>query len=300
MAEFECQIMSDLHLETPEARPSYEDFEIQPQCNRLALLGDIGNVSDPRLSNLLDRQLQQFEVVLYVLGNHEPYGMTVADAKASLRAFEADIEKRRQFPNSTIGQFLFMDRKRYEWSEHIVVLGCTLFSCIRPRQENSVARFVSDFSNIDDWTIECHNAAHQEDLQWLNAEVSLSMRTEPARSIVILTHHSPTVLEAANDPRHLRDDAQVHSAFATDLSGQVCWAYSQVRLWSFGHTHFNCDLVDPQTGKTIVANQKGYRKAELLSFDSTKVVTIRPNTQPRTLKEAVGKASTKRKRCIVS
>ncbi len=96
-----------------------------------------------------------------------------------------------------------------------------------------------------------------------------------------LTHYRPTALEAANDPRHVQDHTQVQSAFVTDLSDQICWTTPQVKLWAFGHTHFNCDFKDSQTGKQVVANQKGYRKAEVLIFDGTKVVTVEVGSQPR-------------------
>lgn len=61
--------MSDLHLETPQSGPTYGESKIRPQCRHLALLGDIGNFSDPELFTFLEEQLQQFEVVSYRLGN---------------------------------------------------------------------------------------------------------------------------------------------------------------------------------------------------------------------------------------
>ena len=304
MADFRFQIMSDLHLETPNARPSYDEFEIKPQCPCLALLGDIGNVSDPRHFGFLDRQLRQFELIFYLLGNHEPYGTTFPEAKAALRAFEADVEKRRCSADSKIGKFVFLDRRRYDCSEELTVLGCTLFSFIKPEQRDPVARFVSDFSNINNWTIESHNAAHQSDLQWLNSQLSYCARNEPHRSIVVLTHHSPTTLEAANDPRHMQDRIGVQSAFVTDISEQICWTSPQVKLWAFGHTHFNCDLEDPRTRKRVMANQKGYRRAEVLAFDGAKVVRAEADShlRSRTLKEVKGEqaSSTKQKHCTVS
>ena len=276
---------------------------IEPQCACLALLGDIGNVSDPWLFAFLDRQLQQFEIVFYLLGNHEPYGTTFAGAKEMLCVFEADVEERRRLPNSIIGKFVFLDRKRYDYSENLTVLGCTLFSFIKPEQRDSVARFVSDFSKISDWNVESHNAAHQSDLQWLNSQISECARNEPQRSIVVLTHHSPTASEAANDPRHVQDHTQVQSAFVTDISDQVCWRNPQVKVWAFGHTHFNCDLKDPQTGKRVVANQKGYVREEVLTFDETKVVRVEVNSHPRSrsLKEVKGEqgSNTKRQHCTV-
>ena len=296
--------MSDLHLETPKARPSYDDFIIQPQCPCLALLGDIGNVSDAQLFGFLEKQLHQFAIVLYLLGNHEPYGTSFPVAKAALGSFEADIERRRLVPDSKIGRFVFLDRRRYDFSENVTILGCTLFSLVRSEQHHSVARFVSDFSNIDDWTVGSHNAAHKSDLEWINTQISECGRSEPHRSVVVLTHYSPTTSKEANDPRHMQDNSQVHSAFVTDLSAQLCWTSPQVKLWAFGHTHFNCDFEDPLTGKRVVANQKGYRKVEVLTFDGTKVVTIDespPKVSRRT--EEVRKerrGNTKRKYCIVS
>lgn len=297
--------MSDLHLETPKARPSYEDFEIQPECQCLALLGDIGHASDPRLFDFFNRQLQQFQALLYLLGNHEPYGMTFPRAKETIRAFEADVEQRRRSSNNpTTGKFVFLDRSRYDLSESLTVFGCTLFSSINPQQRESAARFVSDFSNIDDWTVESHNAAHQTDLQWLNSQISECTQNEPDRSIVVLTHHSPTALDEADDPNHVKDGAQIRSAFTTDLSSQPCWTTPQVKLWAFGHTHFNCDLFDPQTQKRVVANQKGYRKSESLNFSGSQVVEVDTSLylgpEASKIELDVQRSKNKRKRCIVS
>lgn len=82
------------------------------------------------------------------------------------------------------------------------------------------------------------------------------------------------MLETANDPRHLEDVKEVRSAFVTDLSNQFCWRSKNVVLWGFGHTHFNCDFVDLDTKRRIVANQKGYRRSESDTFDVAKVVTV--------------------------
>ena len=276
MSVCEFQILSDLHLETPQIRPSYDDFKVQPQCPYLVLLGDIGNIADSRLFDFLNRQLQQFRIVFYVMGNHEPYGMTIPEAHASLRAFEAEVERRHRSSSSIEegGRFVFLDRTRFDCSENLTVLGCTLFSDIKPEQQDSVSRFVSDFSSINEWTVEAHCAAHRKDLNWLIAQVASCAKREPHRSIVILTHYSPTMLKVANDPWHIEDRSQVRSAFVTDLSDRICWTSPQVKLWGFGHTHHNCDFEDLKTKKRVVTNQKGYRRSELITFDGSKVVTV--------------------------
>jgi predicted phosphodiesterase len=80
-------ILSDLHLETPAARPSYSKFSFNHTRPHLVLLGDIGLVSDTRLFSFLEEQLLRFETVFYVLGNHEPHDSTMEATKEALRKF---------------------------------------------------------------------------------------------------------------------------------------------------------------------------------------------------------------------
>lgn len=71
------QLMSDLHLEIERGDElDYDKFDIPPLAPILALLGDIGVVADGRLFSFVRKQLEKFETVLYVLGNHESYRST--------------------------------------------------------------------------------------------------------------------------------------------------------------------------------------------------------------------------------
>ncbi|KAF7888301.1 uncharacterized protein EAF02_002842 [Botrytis sinoallii] len=273
MSPVQFQIMSDLHLETPSARPSYQHFKIQPECRYLALLGDIGKVIDYEFLAFLEDQLRVFEIVFFVQGNHEAYGTKVKAAVETMLGFQRRMNKNRQ-EGVEMGRFVFLNRTRFEITDSLTVLGCTLFSHISDEQRQSVSLFCSDFSETLEWDIDAHNASHLEDLIWLNAQVEQITLDEPRRKIVVFTHFSPTMLEAANDPKKLEDSNQVRSAFVTDLSDQICWTSSSVRLWAFGHTHYNCDFVEEGTVKRIVANQKGYKRSEVITFDAAMVVDI--------------------------
>ncbi|KAF2490445.1 hypothetical protein BU16DRAFT_530931 [Lophium mytilinum] len=270
----QLQVMSDLHLETPVTRPAYSQFVITPQCPNLALLGDIGNVVDPRLLEFLRAQLQHFELVFFLLGNHEPYDSNYSITIERLRKFEKEANQARQVPNSACGRFVFLDQTRFDISGSVTILGCTFFSQIADEQKDSITRFVSDFEKIEGWTVDQHNAAHEDDLAWLNAQVTAIEQDEPWRSIVVLTHHSPTLLPTAHDARHLEDGNEVRSAFVTDVSRERCWTSKNVKVWAFGHTHFNCDFEDDRTGIRVVANQKGYSRTENVTFDVEKVIEI--------------------------
>ena len=284
------QIMSDLHLETPAIRPMYSEFQLVRKSPYLALLGDIGKVHDGRLFEFLGEQLRKFEIVFYLMGNHEPWQVdfglgdqehdfTYQAAVSKLEEFEAATRDRRQGGTgdndaSSNGQFVFLNRKRFDLSETITLLGCTLFSNISESQQSTISLFVSDFCNIQNWTVDDHNSAHRADLDWLNCEVEAISSNEPGRTIVIMTHHSPSSLLEANDPEHLEDSRGVQSAFVTDLQNESCWNSRSVRLWAFGHTHYNCDFVDPKTGMRVLSNQRGYGREDAFDFDAEKVVTV--------------------------
>ena len=179
---FNIQLLSDLHLETPLIRPLYSTFKIPPRSRYLALLGDIGYASDPRLFTFLELQLQHFQLVFFLLGNHEPYNTSFPLAKARIAAFATEMEDLHR--TMTIGKFVLLDQTRYDVSAKLSILGCTLFSRVSEEQRDTVGRFVTDFHAIQDWDVEQHNAAHASGLAWLNAQVCKIETEEPERNIV--------------------------------------------------------------------------------------------------------------------
>ncbi|KAE8357720.1 acyl-CoA dehydrogenase/oxidase [Aspergillus caelatus] len=263
MASF--QILSDLHLEAPKA---YDLFDIAPKAPYLALLGDIGNVKDDGLFIFLEAQLQKFQIVFFLLGNHEPYHSSWTTARERMQKFSNTIYQKRTQEGQLLGEFVFMDQARYDISPHITVLGCILYSRVPKSQETHVSFGLNDFYHIEDWTVEAHCAAHEADRTWLNDQVSHIVKLEPRRKIVIFSHHSPTLAAAAVDPVHA--NSPISSGFATDIAEEPCWKNTQVCLWAFGHTHYNCDFIDDKTGKRLVANQRGYYFAQSKAFDPEK------------------------------
>lgn len=269
------QILSDLHLENPSA---YDVFEITPKAPYLALLGDIGVVQDAGFSPFLQTQLKQFSVVLFLLGNHEPYHSTWLETKKKLHRFCESVNQQSESDTPTqdtqkkTGTLVFLDQTRYDLSSEVTVLGCTLFSQLSESQKERVSFGLNDFYHINDWTVDDHTAAHQSDLKWLDSQVPQIATSEPHRKIVVFTHHSPVTRDArAVDPRHV--NSPLSSGFATDLSGRECWKSPSVRLWAYGHTHFNANYVD-YIGKTVVSNQRGYYFSQAQEFGPELVVEI--------------------------
>ncbi|PGH01976.1 hypothetical protein GX51_04908 [Blastomyces parvus] len=269
------QILSDLHLESPAA---YDIFEIPlSNATHLALLGDIGNVRDPGFFSFIKAQLCKFQTIFFLLGNHEPYHSSWAETRLQLNEFSREVQQHAEHnPTLGLGKFIFLDQTRYDVSDNMTVLGCTLYSHVSTEQEERVSFGLNDFYYIDGWTIEDHNKAHAADLAWLNSQVATISTSEPERSIVIFTHHSPITQDLrAVDPAHSKSD--IGSGFASDLSREECFKNEKVCMWAFGHTHFNFDFMmqeGSEHGKRIVSNQRGYYFKQAGDFDAGKVVTV--------------------------
>lgn len=250
------QIVSDLHLESPIA---YDIFEITPKAPYLALLGDIGYLvqHEAEYVEFLKRQLSNFRIVFLVLGNHEPWHSTWDKCLQIARRWERELNENGG-KQAGSGELVVLDRDRYEIKgpagDTVIVLGCTLFSRVPSEAAEAVSFGVNDFYHTAGWDVEQHNEAFERDLAWLNAEVAAL--EDAGRAVVVLTHYSPTIDERTADPRHRT--SVIGSGFATDLSTAACWRSRDVKLWAFGHTHFNCDFTDAGTGKRVVTNQRGY------------------------------------------
>ncbi len=164
--------MSDLHLET---YPRYSDYHLgRTDAPYIALLGDIGRVCDAGLFKLLRELMNHYDVVFFLLGNHEPYGCSFEQARKSVARFERQMAHLTN--SSTLGKFVFLDQKRYGINSKVTILGCTLFSHIAVEEMHEVGNILNDFRRISDWTVHDHNEAHHKDVDWLNQSVMASAR----------------------------------------------------------------------------------------------------------------------------
>jgi hypothetical protein len=268
----DLQILSDLHLEM--IKELHENDYIPPRAPYLALLGDIGYGNSERLFHYLEAQLRNFRIIFFVLGNHEAYHSSWPAVKDNFQRFSQHIALKTPH-DPALGRFVLLDKTRYDLSADVTILGCTLYTHVPAHHKAYVGQRFNDFHLIEGWTVDAHNAAHHQDLVWLNNQVSEISRMEPHRKIVILTHHSPSVDRRTVDPR-FHDAGDNHpggSGVRTDLRGRTCWENERVRLWAFGHTHFNCDFTE-WTGRRVLTNQMGYIHSTSKGFDPLKVVTI--------------------------
>ena len=257
------QIVSDLHLESPEA---YNTFQIITRAHSLVLLGDIGCVADAGYLFFLGGMLLRFRRVFHVLGVHEPYGSSWKATKDLLSTFQRQNRMERDsHPDSPVGEYILLDRTEYELpDQNVTILGCTLFTHAPVNSQSKVRWALNEYYRIRGWTIQKNNNTHREDLEWLNERVRTISKEQPDRRIVVLTHHCPTVDPRAVDP--CCANSPLAAGFATDLRGRECWENRNVALWAFGRTHYNCNFTDERTEKQVYANQRGYHHAPADGF----------------------------------
>ncbi|KAG8996887.1 hypothetical protein FRB94_007986 [Tulasnella sp. JGI-2019a] len=270
---FRVQLLSDLHLEIEREgfgndKESLYHYEFAATAPNLALLGDIGWTRDPRLFTWLEAQLAIFERVFFVAGNHEPYGSTMEESIRLLSNFESTSRP------SGSGEFIFLDRKRYDVSPTLTILGCTLWSALNPDDLDILSWSLNDFKQIEGFNPDAYNALHLADKTWLNDAVRLIHQAEPQRHVAVFTHHAPTV-DGTSDPKFGKGIDPMKSAFSTELLmtgelGRTCGS-PLVTVWAFGHTHWTCDF--EKAGVRVVSNQRGYGTGSV-GFDAGKVLEL--------------------------
>ena len=172
--------------------------------------------------------------------------------------------------NPGIGEFIFLNRTRYDLTTEVTILGCTLWTDVPAAATDAIGRGLNDFLQVTGWNLEKHITAHAQDAKWLEQQCAEIRANESRRRIIILTHHAPT-FQGTIAPE--RKDSPIASGFATEMTKNPCWA-SPVVAWGFGHTHFNCDFI--LGGIRVVCNQRGYEglQAKKSRFSPEKILLI--------------------------
>lgn len=249
-------ILSDLHLSCGALEIPRNDADV------VILAGDVA-----RPKEAVSWALDFAKPVLYVPGNHEFYGGSIAGAADELKQMCAGTNIRILDKDQVI-------------IEGIRFLGTTLwtdFMLWTDNEQRSLAmreaqRFMRDFSIIhvdepmprlfapDDAAALC-----RVDAQWLESRLA-----EPhAGPTVVITHHAPS-----RQSIHSRfAGSLLNGCFVSDLQHLADGRRAQ--LWVHGHTHDSFDYM--LNGTRVVCNPRGYAKEgvnENPLFDSHFMVQI--------------------------
>lgn len=255
------QLVSDLHLEF-DPKPN-----IQPLTDTLFLGGDIGYPNKIEYKEFLFDMASKFKNVYLVAGNHEFYKNEYHLAKEQIQ--KLCNEK---------SNLHFLDRSEIvhhdlENDEKFRIVGCTLWSHVPPNSESIVGYMINDYRYIqynDPVTrikrmlkVSDTNRFHNEDVKFIESKIATAAKH--GEQIIVLAHHAP-LAKGCSSPEH--DDSPINSAFQTSLDHLMG---GPVKLFCFGHTHFNADI--SIGGTRILANQKGYSE-EYINWNPNTVFEI--------------------------
>ena len=248
--------MSDVHLEMGSLSVKNENG-----AQMLILSGDIcvakylkreGVERDVFLS-FFQQCSEQYQEVVYVMGNHEHYGSDFDRTADTIRAELA------QFPNisflnnefTTVGGF--------------IVVGSTLWTDMNkndPDTMNIVRFAMNDFRKVSRgyhrFTPEDAVEEHAVSLAYIERTVE-SYSDMP---VIVVGHHAPS--KRSTHPRYA-EDYYVNGAYSTDLE-EFIHDHPNIVLWTHGHVH---DHFDYHVGNTrIVCNPRGYvgREATAIGY----------------------------------
>ena len=225
------QIVSDIHL--PHwAEQLSQDWNLNTfidpdtSVDALVLAGDIGVPDSALYTRLLDEASRTFKRVLVVSGNHEAYGMTLAETDSLMRAMCA---------RHTNVHYLQMDAYDFPGTD-VRVVGCTLWTDVPQKNQDVVQAHLSDyravFSDAEHNTtvaVVDLNNIHREHVDFIRHEIVRAERD--CKTLIVATHHLPSfgLIHA-----RYRAYTAVNSAFATELTDLLV---SPVHTWIAGHTH---------------------------------------------------------------
>jgi predicted phosphodiesterase len=202
--------------------------------------------------------------VLYVPGNHEFYGGSIAGTVEELKRLSAGTGIR-----VLDNEELIIDGVRF--------LGATLWSDFmlfgegdkRAAAMRDAQRFMRDFSRIRvgeaPFTPEACAALFARDAAWLERKLA---QPHPGPTVVI-THHAPS--RKSIHPRFA--DSLMNACFVSDAERLI--EGSRARLWIHGHTHDSFDYF--VNGTRVLCNPRGYAKDgvnENPSFDANLLAAI--------------------------
>jgi hypothetical protein len=96
---------------------------------------------------------------------------------------------------------------------------------------------------------------HAQAVLWLQQEIA-RLRSAGVPSIGALTHHTPSMMGTSHPMFEGANASPIQHGFSTDLAA-VYENTPELKLWAYGHTHYNNDRV--VSGTRLVSNQRGYK-----------------------------------------
>ena len=229
---------------------------ITPSAEILILSGDIGSCYRySQLRNFFKKLCPEFKMVLYVIGNHEYYYVPNTTRRIPMEFMNHMIHNL----SILIPNLIILDRSSVIMG-NICISGCTLWS-------NPDVAMPSFYTRLHGMDLEKYREKFEADLVFIND--TMGYCKEKGHDLVMVTHYCPHKYIKLTEEHGYEENNELESFYMTDLSHLM--DKNLVKLWIYGHTHINCDMVSPM-GTRIVSNQKGKLKNNVYNFSEQFIV----------------------------
>ncbi len=264
------KVVSDLHLECCEHGHGVPDLG---SGDILVLGGDILNARHLKANGplhgvymeFLEKCSSNFDEVLYVAGNHEPYGYNYEGAFNTIRASLPSNVRLMEDETVEIGDWVFIGSTL--WTDFRNANPLEMMAAGQCMNDYKIVRVGPSFRKLNpDDTL----GFHKNSRAYIASELE---RLGPNAKVWILTHHAPSYQSVA---AVYRTNGIANGAYVSDLD-EFILAHPQIKVWSHGHTHTSFDYAIG--GCRVVCNPRGYyngyNNADLnTSFDPLLTVEI--------------------------
>jgi predicted phosphodiesterase len=233
-------VLSDLHVD------HHEDLDLgsHPDCDYIVMAGDISDGDyDPVPWMLAEFSADELSRMVFVPGNHEPYGIGIAAGETHVQRIQREIG------------ILVLQRDTIELDGRRFV-GCTMWSPLEERLDG----LGGDLVNIPEFNGNAWRALHERDRLWLEETVQ--------EGDIVVTHHSPGWDGLKIDMRHNVRLMSLASGYFARMEPLI--AEKQPALWIHGHTHITSEY--EIAGCRVVTNALG--RSYNLRFEPGYVVEI--------------------------
>jgi predicted phosphodiesterase len=255
------QIFSDIHLEHYHA---CEVFPFLQEGDVLILAGDILNAKHLKTNGYLKSVYQRFledcsknyDKILYILGNHEPWGYNYEGSYRTIREALPDNFHLLENEFIKIGGWNFWGATFWTNFRNANVIEMMEAECLM--NDYKTIRIGSNFRKLRAQdTLNIHNKSRDSLLNFLE---------DTKENVFIITHHAPSYQSVADEFK----TAPCNSAYCSDYDGLIL-NNPQIKYFVHGHTHHPFDYMIGDC--RVICNPVGYPKQQT-GFNQELILTI--------------------------
>lgn len=251
------KLLSDLHLECCEKGGSFHPGE----GDVLILAGDILTAHHLRKNGLLNRIysdflsqcVQNYDHVIYVMGNHEHYGYVIDKTYSSLREHIPSEIHLLENETISIGDWTFIGMTM--WTDFNNENPSDMFAVKQMMNDFHTIRIGSNFRKLQPYDlVDIHKAS--------KLYLYHQLKEHRNDNVFVVTHHAPCSQSISENYKGKMSNC----AYYTDFSNLIL-SHPQIKYWVHGHVHHKNDYM---IGKCrIMSNPRGYYGHEHIEgFDS--------------------------------